>query len=127
MCLVKKPHIPDPTKDGQDKPLPILRNPMLDGLLGNIAALRNGRNSLRIPLNPLGIPVGGGGGGGMGGYPGSGLGGGLGGGGGTSGGGTSGGGTSGGGTSGGGGFGGGGGGGGGGTFASGGGMTQKAF
>jgi hypothetical protein len=63
MCLVSKPHIPDPTQN--DKPLPILRNPFLDGLLGNIAALRNGRDSLRIPLNPLGIPVGGGVGGGV--------------------------------------------------------------
>ena len=64
MCVVHKPKIPKQTAE-DDKPLPILRNPFLDGMLGNIAALRNGRNSLRIPLNPLGIPVGGGFGGGM--------------------------------------------------------------
>lgn len=62
MCLVKTPKI-DPSAE-KDKPLPILRNTFLDGLLGNVSALRNGRNSLRIPLNPLGIPVGGGGSGG---------------------------------------------------------------
>lgn len=62
MCVVKKPKIPTSPDDNKD--LPILRNPFLDGMLGNIAALRNGRNSLRIPLNPLGIPVGGGVGGG---------------------------------------------------------------
>lgn len=65
MCVVKTPKIPNSPED--NKPLPILRNPFLDGLLGNIAATRDGRNSLRIPLNPLGIPVGGGVGGGGGG------------------------------------------------------------
>lgn len=66
MCAVKKPSIPKPE---EEKDLPILRNPILDGLLGNIAALRNGRNAFRIDLlNPLTIPVGGGpGGGGVGG------------------------------------------------------------
>lgn len=57
MCAVKKPKI----KDEKPKELPILRNPLLDGMLGNIAALRNGRNAFRINLaNPLAIPVGGG-------------------------------------------------------------------
>lgn len=67
MCVASKPQIPqDPNTN---KPPPILRNPILDGMLGNIAALRNGRNALRINLlNPLAIPVGGGvGGGGVGG------------------------------------------------------------
>lgn len=58
MCVVHTPKINQDPND--NKPLPILRNQMLDGMLGNIAALRDGRNSLRIPLNPLGIPVGGG-------------------------------------------------------------------
>lgn len=60
MCAVKKPKI-----DSEDpKDLPVLRNPLLDGMLGNIAALRNGRNAFRINLiNPLAIPVGGGPGG----------------------------------------------------------------
>lgn len=55
MCLVKKPKIP---KDqGKDKPLPVLRNPILDGMLGNIAALRAGTSAFRIDLiNPLKIP-----------------------------------------------------------------------
>jgi hypothetical protein len=65
VCLVSKPKIPQNSAE-DNKPLPILRNTFLDGMLGNIAAARNGRNSLRIPLNPLGIPVGGGIGGGIG-------------------------------------------------------------
>lgn len=37
----------------------IIRNPLLDGLLGNVSGLRNGRNSLRIDLlSPLAIPSG---------------------------------------------------------------------
>lgn len=58
MCAVKKPKIKE--DPNASKPLPVLRNPFLDGLLGNVAALRNGRNALRINLlNPLAIPVGG--------------------------------------------------------------------
>ena len=74
MCAVKTPKIKQP-KDSEQKPLPVIRNPLLDGILGNIASLRNGRNSLRINLlNPLAIPVGGGVGGGGGGTSGGGLG-----------------------------------------------------
>ena len=80
MCLVKTPSIPKPTDAETKKPLPVLRNPLLDGLLGNIAALRNGRNGLRIDrINPLAIPpggIGGGGGNTIGGGGGGGLGGG---------------------------------------------------
>jgi hypothetical protein len=65
MCVAKKPHI-DESNSTKDRNPPILRNPILDGLLGNIAALRGGRNALRIDLlNPLAIPVGGGVGGGI--------------------------------------------------------------
>jgi hypothetical protein len=74
MCVASKPKIPKDDPATQDKPLPILRNPLLDGLLGNIASLRGGRNALRIDLiNPLAIPAGGavGGGGGGGGSGGS--------------------------------------------------------
>lgn len=101
MCLVKKPKIKSSEEDQKDPA--VLRNPFLDGLLGNIAALRGGRNSLRIPLiDPLKIPVGGGPGGGFGGsYGGGGSGGGSSSGGGSTSGGTSSGGTSGGTTSGG--------------------------
>lgn len=65
MCVAKKPSVgTDPTSQ---KDPPILRNSILDGMLGNIAALRGGRNALRIDLlNPLAIPVGGGIGGGSG-------------------------------------------------------------
>jgi hypothetical protein len=87
MCVAKTPHIDSSDPKGQKDP-PILRNPILDGMLGNIAALRGGRNALRIDLlNPLAIPVGGGVGGGFGGGGGGGSGG-------SSGGGTSSGGTS---------------------------------
>lgn len=66
MCLVKKPKIKSSEEDQKDPA--VIRNPFLDGLLGNIAALRGGRNSLRIPLiDPLKIPIGGGVGGGVGG------------------------------------------------------------
>jgi hypothetical protein len=67
MCLVKKPKIPN-SSDAKKDP-PVLRNPYLDGMLGNIAALRgSGRNALRIDLlDPLMIPVGGSAGGGFGG------------------------------------------------------------
>lgn len=58
MCLVSKPSIPAPSAAEQAKPLPIIRNPILDGLVGNIAALRAGTNAFRIDLaNPLTIPT----------------------------------------------------------------------
>lgn len=77
MCMVKKPKVKEP----KEKDPAIIRNPLLDGLLGNIAAIRNGRNMFRIDLlNPLTIPggpgAGGGGGGGFGGGSGGGGGGG---------------------------------------------------
>jgi len=64
MCLVKKPTVPtSATADAQKDPA-VIRNPILDGLLGDVSALRNGRNSLRIDLaNPLAIPAPGPGGG----------------------------------------------------------------
>lgn len=66
MCLVKKPKIKTSADDQKDPP--VLRNPILDGMLGNIAAIRGGRNALRIDLaNPLAIPAGGGTGTGVGG------------------------------------------------------------
>lgn len=66
MCLVKKPKIK--TNPDSEKDPPVIRNPLLDGMLGNIAAIRGGRNSLRINLaNPLNIPAGGGTGTGVGG------------------------------------------------------------
>lgn len=67
MCVAKKPTVK--TDGSENKDPAILRNPILDGMLGNISALRDGRNALRINLlNPLAIPVGGAaGGGGMGG------------------------------------------------------------
>lgn len=65
MCVVKTPKIPTPSASQQDKPPPIIRNPILDGLLGNIAAVRQGTSAFRINLvNPLTIPTGGGLGGG---------------------------------------------------------------
>lgn len=79
MCLVKTPKIPKAQETASDKPLPILRNPLLDGLLGNIASNRAGTNPFRIDLiNPLNIPTGGGAG--ASGYAGGGAGGGGGGG-----------------------------------------------
>lgn len=65
MCVVSKPKIPAPDPNSQQKPPPIIRNPILDGLLGNIAATRAGTSAFRIDLvNPLTIPTGGGLGGG---------------------------------------------------------------
>jgi hypothetical protein len=60
LCAVKKPKI-SKTEQEKDKELPVLRNPFLDGMLGDIAALRSGTSAFRIDLlNPLTIPVGGG-------------------------------------------------------------------
>jgi uncharacterized membrane protein YgcG len=57
LCVASKPKIPAPSAAEQDKPLPVLRNPILDGLLGNIAATRAGTSAFRIDLvNPLTIP-----------------------------------------------------------------------
>lgn len=51
MCVVKTPKIQNPTSQ-QDKPLPILRNPLLDGINPTTNALRIGRNNLRLDLAP---------------------------------------------------------------------------
>lgn len=76
MCIVKKPKIAEPSASQSQKPPPIIRNPILDGLLGNIASTRAGTSAFRIDLiNPLTIPQGGGlGGGGASGGGGSGSG-----------------------------------------------------
>lgn len=70
MCVVSKPEIPAPTAaEKEKKKLPILRNPILDGMLGDVAALRAGTQAFRIDLlNPLMIPVGGVGGAASGGF-----------------------------------------------------------
>ena len=58
MCLVKTPKIQNPTPTGEkDKPLPILRNPLLDGIDPTTNALRIGRQSLRIDLSRGGAPT----------------------------------------------------------------------
>ena len=44
VCVVKTPKIQTPT----EKPLPVLRNPLLDGLDQSIRSARMGRSSLRI-------------------------------------------------------------------------------
>lgn len=51
MCVVKTPKITNPTNAATEKKLPILTNPLLDGVdaTGN---LRIARNSLRIDRNP---------------------------------------------------------------------------
>ena len=65
MCLVKTPKIAKPTPaQGQDKPLPILRNPLLDGIDPTTNALRIGRSNLRIDrataaTAPSGLRIGG--------------------------------------------------------------------
>lgn len=55
MCLVKTPKIKqDPDAN---KPLPILRNALLDGIDPSTRSLRIGRQSLRIDRNGLGNPA----------------------------------------------------------------------
>jgi len=49
MCVVKTPKIAAPTTQAdKEKPLQVLRNPLLDGIQGNINSLRIGRSSLRV-------------------------------------------------------------------------------
>lgn len=48
MCLVKTPKIKDTGATDPNKPLPVLRNPILDGIDPSIQSLRIGRSSLRI-------------------------------------------------------------------------------
>lgn len=55
MCVVKTPKIPTTTQQDTQKPLQVLRNPLLDGIDGSINSLRIGRNSLRIDRSGSGI------------------------------------------------------------------------
>lgn len=48
MCVVKTPKIKNPTPEN-DKPLPVLTNPILDGIDPSTKSLRIGRSSLRLP------------------------------------------------------------------------------
>lgn len=48
MCLVKTPKIKTTAETSADKPVPILTNPILDGLNPSIQSLRIGRSSLKI-------------------------------------------------------------------------------
>lgn len=53
MCLTKTPRIVSPTTSAaNDKPLPVLRNPFLDGIDPLIQARRTGTGSLRIDRGP---------------------------------------------------------------------------
>jgi hypothetical protein len=62
VCVVKTPKIKNTGTTDQSKPLPILRNPILDGMgiEPSIQSLRIGRGGL---VNPLAAPGSGGGGG----------------------------------------------------------------
>lgn len=56
MCLVSKPKIPQSSATDTSQNIPIIRNPLLDGLVSNEA---QGNNPFRIDLiNPLTIPGG---------------------------------------------------------------------
>lgn len=48
MCLVSTPKIKDDGVASSKKDLPILRNPLLDGMIGSIRSLQMGRGALRI-------------------------------------------------------------------------------
>lgn len=50
MCLVKTPKISN-QDSGEQKPLPVLTNPILDGIDPSTRSLRVGRSSLRIRRN----------------------------------------------------------------------------
>lgn len=57
MCLVSKPKIPVSSATDTTQNIPIIRNPLLDGLVSNE---EQGNNPFRIDLiNPLTIPGGG--------------------------------------------------------------------
>jgi hypothetical protein len=59
MCLTKTPKIVSPsTTAANDKPLPVLRNPFLDGIDPLIAARRTGTSGLRIDRGPRRNPPG---------------------------------------------------------------------
>lgn len=51
MCLVKTPKIQNSDAGQEQKPLPVLTNPILDGIDPSTKALRVGRSSLRIRRN----------------------------------------------------------------------------
>lgn len=48
MCLVKTPKVPKSDANQKPKPLPVLTNPILDGIDPATRSLRVGRSSLRI-------------------------------------------------------------------------------
>lgn len=48
MCVVKAPKIANTGTVDKDKPLPVLRNPLLDSIDGTVSSIRVGRNALRI-------------------------------------------------------------------------------
>lgn len=52
MCVVKTPKVQNPTNPATDKPLPILRNPLLDGVNPMTNGLTIGRNNLRLDRAP---------------------------------------------------------------------------
>lgn len=57
MCIVKTPKIQNTGTTSSDKPLPVLQNPILDGLNPSIQSLRIGRSALRIDPVAPGSPV----------------------------------------------------------------------
>ena len=55
MCVVKTPKITQPTAAATtDKPLPVMRNPYLDGIDPLIRSRQTGMSSLRIDRKPAG-------------------------------------------------------------------------
>lgn len=55
MCVVKTPKIAQPTTPATEKPLPILRNTLLDGIDPSTQSLRIGRGNLRIDRAPTAL------------------------------------------------------------------------
>ncbi len=56
MCIVKTPKV-QASSATDNKPLPILRNPFLDGIDQSLNSLRIGRNQLRIDRTTNGPAV----------------------------------------------------------------------
>lgn len=52
MCVVKTPKIKAPEPGEKEKPLPVITNPILDGIDPSTNSLRVGRSSLRIRRDP---------------------------------------------------------------------------
>lgn len=60
MCVVKTPKIKAPdTAATREKPLPVITNPILDGIDPTTNSLRVGRSSLRIRRDTPAAPSGG--------------------------------------------------------------------